>query len=207
MGIGPTQSNMTRRPGAAARLTKVSDQLLVRAMAEGDRRGLEILYVRHRARILRFLLRLMGSETAAEEIVNEVFLEAWRRAASFEGRSQVATWLMAIARFRAITEGRRRADAQLDEGAAALIEDSADAPSIVLEKQQRSDILQRCLGQLTPLHREVLTQIYYQDKKVDEVARFTGAPINTIKTRMHHARNRMAELLAEAGVDQAWMAI
>jgi RNA polymerase sigma-70 factor (ECF subfamily) len=207
MGIGPTQSNMTRRPGAAARPTKVSDQLLVRAMAEGDRRALEILYVRHRARILRFLLRLMGSETAAEEIVNEVFLEAWRRAASFEGRSQVATWLMAIARFRAITEGRRRADAQLDEGAAALIEDSADAPSIVLEKQQRSDILQRCLGKLTPLHREVLTQIYYQDKKVDEVARFTGAPINTIKTRMHHARNRMAELLAEAGVDQAWMAI
>ncbi len=206
MGIGPIQSNMMR-DGATAPLAKASDQALVRAMAEGDRYALEILYVRHRSRVLRFLMRVTGSETAAEEIVNEVFLEAWRRAASFEGRSQVATWLMAIARFRAITEARRRADAQLDEGAAALIEDSADAPLIVLEKRQRSDILQRCLGKLTPLHREVLTQIYYQGKKVEEVARFTGAPINTIKTRMHHARNRMAELLAEAGVYQAWVAI
>jgi RNA polymerase sigma-70 factor, ECF subfamily len=204
MGIGLTQSIAMRRSGAAS---AISDRLLILAMADGDRRALEMLYVRHRARVFRFLVRQMGSETAAEEIVNEVFLEAWRRAASFEGRSQVATWLMAIARFRAITESRRRADAQLDEGAAALIEDCSDAPSIVLEKRERSDILQKCLGKLTPLHREVLTQIYYQGKKVEEVAHFNGAPINTVKTRMHHARNRMAELLAEAGVDQAWVAI
>jgi RNA polymerase sigma-70 factor (ECF subfamily) len=76
-----------------------------------------------------------------------------------------------------------------------------------MDKRERSDILQKCLARLTPLHREVINLIYYQGKKVEEVAQFTGAPINTIKTRMHHARNRMGELLAEAGVDRAWVVI
>ena len=143
----------------------------------------------------------------AEEIVNEVFLEAWRGADQFEGRSQVATWLLAIARFKSITESRRRAEAPLDDKVAAVIEDAADTPSMALEKRERSDILQRCLAKLTPLHREVINLIYYQGKKIEEVAQFTGAPVNTIKTRMHHARLRMAELLSEAGIDKAWVAI
>ena len=199
--IAATKSSAGRVPAAP------SDLALIRSMAEGDKAALKIFYVRHHARVLRFLIRMVGSETAAEDIVNEVFLEAWRRADKFEGRSQAATWLMAIARFRAITESRRRSEIQLDDGVAAAIEDSSDTPSISLEKRERSDILQQCLAKLTPLHREVISQIYYQGKKVEEVARFTGAPVNTIKTRMHHARNRMAELLAEAGVDQAWVAI
>ena len=84
---------------------------------------------------------------------------------------------------------------------------SSGTCSISMEKRERSDVLQRCLAKLTPLHREVINLIYYQGKKVEEVAQFTGAPVNTIKTRMHHARNRMSELLAEAGVDRAWAAI
>jgi RNA polymerase sigma-70 factor (ECF subfamily) len=195
-----TKLGAASRPGG-------SDKALVRSMADGDKRALKILYVRHHARVYRFLIRLVGSEAMAEEIANEVFLEAWRRADKFEGRSQVATWLMAIARFRAITECRRRSEAQLDDSVAAVIEDSSDTPSVSLEKRERSDILQRCLAKLTPLHREVINLIYYQGKKIEEVAQSTGAPVNTIKTRMHHARNRMAELLSEAGVDRAWVAI
>ena len=157
MGIGRTQSIATKRLDTrsfdAAPQMELSDLALVRLMAEGDRRSLEVLYVRHYARVLRFLVRLIGSEAAAQEIVNEVFLEAWRRADRFEGRSQVATWLMAIARFRAIAEGRRRSEAPLDERAAAAIEDSADilrscsksasgAPSC----SAASTGLRRCIG-------------------------------------------------------------
>jgi RNA polymerase sigma-70 factor (ECF subfamily) len=206
MQVGQALSNPATKFSSAL-LSDASDKALIRAMADGDKGALKILYVRHHARVRRFLVRMVGSEEMAEEIVNEVFLEAWRRADKFEGRSQVATWLMAIARFRAITECRRRWDAQLDDRVAAVIEDSSDIPSISLEKRERSDILQRCVAKLTPLHREVINLIYYQGKKVEEVAQFTGTPVNTIKTRMHHARNRMAELLAEAGVDKAWVAI
>jgi len=76
-----------------------------------------------------------------------------------------------------------------------------------MEKRERSAILQKCLAKLSPIHRDVINLIYYQGKKVEEVAQFTGTPISTIKTRMHYARNRMAELLAEAGVDRAWAEI
>jgi RNA polymerase sigma-70 factor, ECF subfamily len=207
MQIGHLQSNNTSTKFSTTAPADLSDKALVQMMADEDKRALKLLYVRHHDRVRRFVMRLTGNESTAEEVVNEVFLEAWRHAGEFEGRSQVATWLMSIARFKAISECRRRSEAQLDERAAAVIEDPSDTPAISIEKRQRTDVLQRCLAKLTPIHREVINLIYYQGKKVEEVAQFTGAPINTIKTRMHHARLRMAELLAEAGVDRAWVAI
>jgi RNA polymerase sigma-70 factor (ECF subfamily) len=163
-----------------------------------------MLYVRHHVRIFRFVMRLVGNEPTAEEIVNEVFLAAWPHAPNFKGGSHVTTWLLAIARFKTISEYRRRSEAQLDEAVAAVIGDSGDTPSISMEKHERSDILRECLAaKRTPIHREVINLIYCQGKKIEEVARFTGAPISTIKTRMHYARIRMAELLAQAEVDRA----
>jgi RNA polymerase sigma-70 factor (ECF subfamily) len=206
MQIGHTQSNPSIKFSTAAP-SKISDKALVQSMADGDKRALKLLYVRHHVHVYRYVMRLTGNESTAEEVVNEVFLEAWRHARKFEGRSQVATWLIAIARFKAVTESRRRSEAQLDEKVATVIEDPSDTPSILMEKHERSDILQKCLAKLTPIHREVISLIYYQGKKVEEVAQFTGAPVSTIKTRMHYARSRMAELLAEAGVDRAWAAI
>jgi RNA polymerase sigma-70 factor, ECF subfamily len=206
MGIGQAQSNATTTVSTAT-TSGFSDRALVQLMAEGDKRAVKLLYVRHHERVGRFVMRLTGNEAVAEEVVNEVFLDAWRHARKFEGRSQVATWLMAIARFNALSRLRRHSETQLDENAAAVIEDPSDTPATSLDKRERSDILQRCLAKLTPLHRDVINMIYYQGKKVEEVAQFTGAPVNTIKTRMHHARRRMAELLAEAGVDRAWVAI
>jgi RNA polymerase sigma-70 factor, ECF subfamily len=187
--------------------SNVSDKILIQSMADGDKRAFKLLYVRHHMRVFRFVVRLVGNESTAEEVVNDVFLQAWRHAQEFKGDSQVATWLLAIARFKAISECRRRSEDQLDEGAAAIIEDPSDTPAISTEKRERSAIVQKCLAKLSPIHRDVINLIYYQGKKVEEVAHFTGAPISTIKTRMHYARGRLAELLAEAGVDRAWATI
>jgi RNA polymerase sigma-70 factor (ECF subfamily) len=206
MQIGHIQSNTSVKISAMAP-AELSDKALVRLMADDDKRALKLLYLRHHDRIRCFITRLTGNATTADEVVNEVFLEAWRHAGEFEGRSQVATWLMAIAKFKAISACRHRSESQLDNRTAAVIEDLADTPSASMEKRQRSDILQKCLSKLTPIHREVINLIYYQGKKIEEVAQSTGAPINTIKTRMHHARLRMADLLAEAGIDRAWVAI
>jgi RNA polymerase sigma-70 factor (ECF subfamily) len=200
------QSNVSIKFNIAAQ-SEASDEALIQSMTDGDKGAFKMLYVRHHVRVFRFVMRLVGNESTAEEVVNEVFLEAWRHAQDFKGRSQVATWLLSIARFKTLSECRRRSESQLDDVAAAVIEDPSDTPSISMEKHQRSDILQKCLAKLPPNHREVINLIYYQGKKVEEVAQFTGAPISTIKTRMHYARSRMAELLAEAGVDRAWAAI
>ena len=206
MQIGHTQSNASTKFSTAVP-SEASDHALIQSMADGDKRAFKTLYVRHHVRVFRFVMRLVGNESTAEEVVNEVFLEAWRHAPEFKGNSQVATWLLSIARFKTISECRRRSEAQLDDKVAAVIEDPADNPSTSLEKLERTDILQECLTKLTPIHREVINLIYYQGKKIEEVAQFTGAPISTIKTRMHYARSRMAALLAEAGVDRAWAII
>jgi RNA polymerase sigma-70 factor (ECF subfamily) len=198
------------QPNAAAHdilaSSGASDAVLLRCIANGDKTALKILYLRHRERIYRFVVRLSSSDSIADEAVNEVFLAVWRNAGKFKGESQVATWLLSIARFKAFTESRRRSEVPLDERSAALIEDPTDGPATFVEKRQRSDILQRCLGKLTPIHRDVINLIYYQGKKIEEVARSTGTPAATIKTRLHYARIRLAELLSEAGVDRAWVA-
>jgi len=204
--LGQTQSNPSINLIAFAP-SNVSDKVLIQSMAEGDKRAFKLLYVRHHMRVFRFVARMVGNESTAEEVVNDVFLQAWRHAHEFKGNSQVATWLLAIARFKTISECRRRSEEQLDERAAEIIHDPSDTPSTSMEKHERSDILKKCLAKLPPIHREVINLIYYQGKKVEEVAQFTGAPISTIKTRMHYARGRMAELLAEAGVDRAWATI
>jgi RNA polymerase sigma-70 factor (ECF subfamily) len=206
MQIGHTQSSPSIQPNIAAQ-SEASDEALIRSMADGDKRAFKMLYARHHMRVFRFVLRLAGNESIAEEVVNEVFLEAWRHAQDFKGKSRVGTWLLSIARFKTISECRRRSESQLDESVAAVIEDPSDTPATSMEKHERSDILQECLAKLTPIHREVINSIYYQGKKIEEVAQSLGAPISTIKTRMHYARNRMAELLAEAGVDRAWATI
>jgi RNA polymerase sigma-70 factor (ECF subfamily) len=206
MRIGHTQSGRSIEFNIATQ-SEASDEVLIRSMADGDKRAFKALYARHHVRVFRFVLRFAGNESIAEEVVNEVFLEAWRHAQDFKGTSQVGTWLLSIARFKTISERRRRSESQLDESVAAAIEDPSDTPAASMEKHERSDILGECLAKLTPIHREVINLIYYQGKKIEEVAQSVGAPISTIKTRMHYARNRMADLLAEAGVDRAWATI
>src|SRR4051794_33157373 len=114
---GHTASNVSAKSNLAV-ASQASDQALMQSIADGDKGALKVLFVRHHLRVYRFVMRFVGNEATAEEIVNEVFLDAWRQATKFEARCQVATWLLAIARFKAITELRRRSDAQLDDGVA-----------------------------------------------------------------------------------------
>ena len=181
-----------------------SDETLIESIAAGDARALEKLYSRHRARVCRYAARIVGSPSIAEEIVNEVFMQVWRQAGSFEGRSQVSTWLLGIARHKALSVLRRQSDIQLDEDAAANLADPADMPTVTADREERSAILNDCLARLSPRHRQVIDLIYFQGKKLEEAARFAGVPTNTIKSRVFYARNEIASLLTRAGVDRSW---
>src|SRR5215470_17475316 len=85
-----------------------TDEALIAAIAKGDKRALQVLFGRHNVRVFRFVLRFLNDEAAAEDMVSEVFLDVWRQADRFEGRSQVSTWLLAIARNKALSVLRRR---------------------------------------------------------------------------------------------------
>src|SRR3954449_5189054 len=103
-----------------------SDEELIGRIASGDRLAMQVLFARHHVRVFRFVLRLVRDESRAEDLISEVFLDVWRQAGKFEGRSAVSTWLLAIARFKALSALRRRTDAELNEETAEAIEDTAD---------------------------------------------------------------------------------
>ena len=187
-------------PRVRAAVQETSDEALVELIADGDKRAMQVLYGRHNVRVYRFIVRLTGNTTLAEDLVSEVFLDVWRQADGFEAKCQVSTWLLAIARYKALSALRRRSEDQLDDVMAETIEDTADDPETVVYNKDRSTLVQKCLAQLTPAHREVIDLVYYHEKSVDEVAQIVGVPAATVKTRMFYARNKMADLLKQSGV-------
>ena len=180
-----------------------SDQALIERIASGDKLAMRALFARHHVRVYRFILRLVRDETRAEDLIGEVFLDVWRQAASFKAGAAVSTWLLAIARFKALSLLRRKGEVALDEEAARKIEDTADNPEAAIERKQRSEILRRCWSRLSPQHRDIIDLVYYQEKAIAEVAAIVGVPENTVKTRMFYARKRLAQLLKGAGLNRA----
>ena len=185
-------------PARAAAVETSSDDMLVARIGEGDRLAMQTLFARHRTPVYRWLLRFVGNETLAEDLVSDVFLDVWRQASRFEGRSSVSTWLMAIARFKAISARRRRTDAELDESVEFTVADTADDPAVVLEKKNRDEMLRAALTRLSAEHKEIIDLVYYHEKSVDECAQIIGVPSGTVKTRMFYARRKLAELVQAA---------
>ena len=181
-----------------------SDEVLIGRIASGDRLAMQVLFARHHVRVYRFVLRVVRDETKAEDLISEVFLDVWRQADRFEGRSAVSTWLLAIARFKALSALRRQPDEELDDEAAAAIEDTSDNPEETLAKKDKSAVIRKCLEGLSADHREIIDLVYYHEKSVEEVAEIVGIPENTVKTRMFYARKKLAELLKAAGMERGW---
>src|SRR5690349_7406044 len=92
-----------------------SDEVLIGRIADGDRLAMQVLFARHHVRVYRFILRLVRNEATAEDLVSEVFLDVWRQAGKFEGRSAASTWMLSIARFKALSALRRKTEQELDD--------------------------------------------------------------------------------------------
>ena len=195
------------RPGSAAAAVPAiaataaeysSDEVLVERIATGDKLAMQVLFARHRTNIYRWLLRFVGNETVAEDLLSDVFFDVWQQAGRFERRSAVSTWLLSIARFKALSVRRRRADAPLDETIEATVADSADDPEMVLQKKSRGELVRAALTKLSPDHREILDLVYYHENSVEDCAMILNIPVATVKTRMFYARKKLATLVQEA---------
>jgi RNA polymerase sigma-70 factor (ECF subfamily) len=181
-----------------------SDEVLIARIAGGDRLAMQVLFARHHVRVYRFVLRLVRNEATAEDLISEVFLDIWRQAGKFEGRSAVSTWMLSIARFKALSAMRRRPEQELDDETAERIEDDADDPEVTLAKKDKGALLREALTALSAEHREIIDLVYYHEKSVEEVAGIVGIPEATVKTRMFYARKKLSELLKERGIDRGW---
>lgn len=201
---GATNAISGRYAGKHRVNSTVSDQALLERVAAGDQAAIRVLFARHHLRIYRFIVRMTNNEATAEELANEVFMEVWRNAGRFEGRSGVSTWMLSIARNKTISMLRKRSESQLDEDYATAIADDADTPDVATAKRDKGDRMRECLDQLSDQHREIIDLVYYHDKSISEVAEIVGIPEGTVKTRTFHARKKLGELLQAAGIDRGW---
>jgi RNA polymerase sigma-70 factor (ECF subfamily) len=181
-----------------------TDEVLMTRIANGDRLAMQVLFARHHVKVYRFVLRLVRNEAMAEDLISDVFLDVWRQAGKFEGRAAVSTWMLSIARFKALSAMRRKPEQELDEETAAAIEDQSDDPEIALAKKDKGALLREALNGLSAEHRDVVDLVYYHEKSVEEVAEIVGIPEATVKTRMFYARKKLSELLKAQGIDRGW---
>ena len=130
-----------------------TDQALIEAIARHDRDAMGALFARHQIKVFRFVRRIVRDEATAEDLTAEVFLNVWRHAGRFENRSAVATWILAIARFKALSALRRCRETPLDASAATLVPDCGDGPEAALASKHNGEILRACLSRLSLDHR------------------------------------------------------
>jgi RNA polymerase sigma-70 factor (ECF subfamily) len=178
---------------------------LLRQVAVGDRRAFRTLYERFYHPILRFICRITRRFDVAEEGVNDVMLVVWRDAASFQGRSRVSTWIMGIAYRKALklAERSRRQHRRFPSTDPMSLGDTKTDEAAHPETRELQDWLGAALEQLSAEHRAVVELTYYHGYSYAEIARIVDCPINTVKTRMFYARERLGRLLpslADPGV-------
>jgi RNA polymerase sigma factor (sigma-70 family) len=169
---------------------------LVRLIALQDRHAFEVLYRLYYRRLTRFLDRLTRRPQMIDEILDDTMLVVWRKAATFNGHSQVSTWIFAIAYRKAMKALKRessRTQVLLD------YDESLHAPSpetALIDGESRS-AMRRLVAGLSAKHRAVVELTYYHGCAYTEIADIVGCPVDTVKTRMFHARRKLRSALRE----------
>ena len=185
-----------------ADLSEDQDQAarLLDRMALQETAALREFYDTYHSRVYAFALRRLGNASDAAEILNEVMLEVWRRAAQFEGRSRPMTWVLGIAHHKVIDRLRRKRVPVDDDFVLDDLVDDAPATSDLISAAQDAEQLRRCLEQLSDAHRLVLHLAFYEDLPYPEIAEIAECPLGTVKTRVFHAKQLLKNCLGAAGV-------
>jgi RNA polymerase sigma factor (sigma-70 family) len=169
------------------------DAGLIGQVAAGDRHAFEVLYRAYFHRLTRFLSRMTRSVQLIEEIVNDVMLVVWQKAGSFDGSCKVSTWVFAIA-YRKACKSLGKLDEPLDYFADAAESAEAVQPERRFEQLCLAHALDDALDTLPLAQRAVFQLTFYHDMSCAEIAEIMDCPVNTVKTRLFHARRRLALL-------------
>ena len=170
-----------------------SDEALLARVAEKDREAFEVLYERHSARVLGLLLRIVNRRSEAEDLLQDTFWQAWRRADAFDpARGRAAVWLAMIARSRALDALRRR----------SLVSGGAEIPDVVLDdttalvgQQESCQLARRALAQLPVEQRGAIQLAFFGGLTHEQIAERESIPLGTVKTRIRLGMRRIRALL------------
>ena len=195
--------SLRTRPGRAKFSDDNSDLALLARITLGDRDALREIYTVYYHPLLRFMYRVTGQLELAQEGINDVMLVVWRNSESFGHRSSVSTWIMGIAYRKALKlleRSRRWSDRFIAVDFDEWIERS-EAPVEPSDDGELRDLLDQGLKHLSPEHRAVVELTYFYGCSYEEIAVIAGCPVNTVKTRMFHARAKLRKLLPVIGKD------
>jgi RNA polymerase sigma factor (sigma-70 family) len=192
MSTSPEPSAFVSAPAVSLAAT---ERDLVARIARGDRNAFERLYRAYLPRLTRFLQQLTRRPQAVEEAINDTMLVVWRKAASYTSESKVSTWIFAIAYRRGLKVLTRFDEPVADEGSWTHADESGIESRLM--QHQLHQVLGEAIAQVSAEQRAVIELTYYQGCAYREIADIMGCPVDTVKTRMFHARRRLRQLLAE----------
>ena len=174
---------------------KEDEAAVLSRIALKDMHAFEVLYRAYYRRLTRFLEQVTRRPQLIEEILDDTMLVVWRKAGTFNGQSQVSTWIFAIAYNKAMKALKRlRVPIECPEEDAPS---PADGPEAALVRRQTNLYLQGLLGRLSTEQRAVIELTYYHGCSYKEIAKIVGCPAETVKTRMFHARRKLRGMLAQ----------
>lgn len=172
------------------------DAAALRRVVQGDGEALAELYERHGTVVFRYLLRLTGDRQLSEEVLQDTLLAAWRSASRFEGRSTVRTWLLGIARRQAYSRLRgSRAISVLELMAGTELASDAPGPEEALLVAEAQAEVAEAVGDLSPVHREILGLAFADELSYAEMAEVLEVPLGTVKSRLLRAKAALAARL------------
>ena len=173
---------------------------LIARIAEGDRKAFEELYYLYHRRLARFLTRLTRRYDIAEEVVNDTFWVVWRKAKSFRGESQPSTWILGIAYRKARNAFRTSARLAEKNLQVEMLPPTDEEPS---GTEELRDWLTRALAEL-PVEQRLAVELCYElGHSCEEIAKIMDCPVNTVKTRLFHARAKLQRLLPQLATPTA----
>lgn len=185
--------------GSGPEQVHISDAELVRAIARGDEQAFASLYHQYKSTLLGFLIRILDNTPEAEDVLQEVFVHVWQRAADFdETRGRVFTWLATMARSRAIDRLRAKGTRERKEAESSHVrpKDVASAVDDTLRMEQR-EILLNALDAIPDEQRDALLLAYFDGLSQSEIAERTGDPLGTVKTRTRDGLSKLRDLLSK----------
>ena len=174
----------------------LEDEDLIRRVVGRDRQAFETLYHRYSPVVYRYLWKLIRQREIVEEALNDVMMVVWQTASRFNRTSRLSTWILGIAHNKALKARARsaRLDAELREAEPYGVEPSG--PEDAVAHRELTSAVAQALDSLPPEQRAVVELTFYHDLPYAEIAKIVGCPVNTVKTRMLHARRRLGSLFA-----------
>ena len=179
---------------------------LLKAVQSQDRAAFDLLYDATVQRVFSLALRITRQHELAEEVVGDVYLQVWRRAAGYSPeRGKVIAWLCVLCRSRAL-DALRRGNSAIRQAAASIdsVPEPADLhePPDLLESMEKGTAIHAALGKLTEQQRQLMALAYFRGHSHRELAAITGLPLGTVKTNLHRTMARLKELMSN-GADMS----